>query len=68
VQEPVLQDYNTDGSHVSPEQEAMQPIAGTGFAVTEEDDDDGDIVAGPTVEAQVDLAKTPSKCFNDYND
>ena len=46
----------------------MQPIAGTGFAVTEEDDDDGDIVAGPIVEAQIDLAKTSSKCFNDYND
>lgn len=28
----------------------------------EDDEDDGD-VAGPTVEAHVDLAKTPCKCF-----
>jgi hypothetical protein len=30
------------------------------------EDNDGDMVAGPTVEAHVNLAKTPSKCFNYY--
>jgi hypothetical protein len=30
------------------------------------EDNDGDMVAEPTVEAHVNLAKTPSKCFNYY--
>jgi hypothetical protein len=31
--------------------------------MADEEDDDGDVVAGPTIEASVTLAKTPRKCI-----
>ena len=30
--------------------------------IADEEDDDGNVVAGPTIEASVTLAKTPCKC------
>jgi hypothetical protein len=66
IQEPVLQDHSTSYSHTGSELEAIQPIMANKFADNE--DNDGDIVAGPTVEAHVHLAKTASMCFNHYND
>jgi hypothetical protein len=58
-QQDLIQDHST-GSEL----EATQPIEANEFADNE--DNDGDIVTGPTVEAHVHLAKTASMCFNCY--
>jgi len=54
IEGPELQDHGS-------ELEATQPIMADEFADSE--DNDGDIVAGPTVEAHVHLAKTASMCI-----
>jgi len=54
MEDPELQN---DGSEL----EATQPIMANEFA--DDEDNDGDIIAGPTVEAHVHLAKTASMCF-----
>jgi hypothetical protein len=61
IQDPVLQDH----SYTGPELAATQHLHGS--ELEDNKDNDGDMVAGPTVEAHVNLAKTPSKCFNHYN-
>ena len=54
IEDPELQDHGS-------ELEATQPIMADEFADGE--DNDGDVVAGPTVEAHVYLAKTASICI-----
>jgi hypothetical protein len=54
IEDPGLQDHGS-------ELEATQPIVANEFGDGE--DNDCDIVVGPTVEAHVHLAKTASMCF-----
>ena len=57
IENPELQDH---GSELS-ELEATQPIVDNDFK--DDEDNDGSIIAGPTVGAHVHLAKTASMCF-----
>lgn len=59
IQDTELQDHST-GS----EPKATQPVEANQFVDNE--DNDGDIITGPTVEAHVHLAKVASMCFNHY--
>jgi hypothetical protein len=54
IEDPELQDHDS-------EQEATQPLVADKFVDGE--DNDGDMIVGPTVEAHVHLARTASMCF-----
>ena len=58
TQEPVLQPDHTELA-------ATQHLHGS--ELEDNEDNDGNIVFGPTVEAHVNLAKTAGKCFDHYS-
>ena len=64
IQDPELPNNTSTSSTAGSELEATKPIVANEFADNE--DNEGDIITGPTVGAHVHLAKTASKCFNHY--